>query len=219
MDKSEYVNIDRIKDKKLYNPQNKEEFEFETLYSSLNSNQLLYVVFFRRWGWVFCKAGALELSKTFVKVNKEYPNRLRFVGVGVEELGYDEFLKEGYFSSDLYVNRGKTIYKAMNFQKPGCLSCWGFCKKDVFKRLKNIDEKFAEKKLKTDVAVKSDQFQMGGSIMITPIGNVIFQHQDAYYGDHAKEDTIMEIINNYFGNDPLNGSRVIEETEKLSGRN
>jgi hypothetical protein len=220
MDIGDYVSIDKIRDKKLYNPTNKEEIEFETLYSKLNSNQLLYVVFFRRWGWVFCKAGALELSKTFAKVNKEYPNRLRFVGVGVEELGYDEFLKEGYFQSDLYVNRGKTIYKAMNFAKPGCLSCWGFCKKDVFKRLKNINENFAEKKLKTDVAVKSDQFQMGGSIMITPTGNVIFQHQDAYYGDHAKEDVILEIINNYFGNENANneGSREVDEDEKLSGR-
>ena len=113
-------------------------------------------------------------------------------------------------------------YKAMNFQKPGCLTCWGFCKKDVFKRLKNIDQKFAEKKLKTNIVAKSDQFQMGGSVMITPTGNVIFQHQDSYYGDHAKEEMIMEIINNYFVNEVasnnLNRKREIEETEKLSGR-
>ena len=126
------INVDKIKDKKLYNPTKKEEFEFETLYNTLNSNQLLYVVFFRRWGWVFCKAGALELSKTFVKLHKDYPNRLRFVGVGVEELGYEDFLKEGYFQSDLYVNRGKTIYKAMNFQKLFILSCWGFCTRKIF---------------------------------------------------------------------------------------
>jgi len=156
-----------------------------------------------------------------MKVNKEYPNRLRLVGIGLEELGYEEFLKEGYFQSELYVNKGKTIYKAMNFSKPGCLTCWGFCKKDVFKRLKNIEENFKEKKLKTDMVAKSDQFQMGGSIMITPSGNVIFQHQDSYYGDHAKEEVIMEMINNYFGNENANnnGNREIEETEKLSGRN
>jgi hypothetical protein len=116
-------------------------------------------------------------------------------------MGYDEFKKEGYFNNELYVNRGKTIYKALNFKSPGFLSCWGFCKKDVFKRYKDIETKFAEKKLKTDVNAKSDQLQMGGSIMITPSGNIIFQHQDSYYGDHAKEDVIMEVINNYFGND------------------
>lgn len=50
MDKADYISIDSIKDKKLYNPQKNEEFDFEKLYSTLNSNQLLYVVFFRRWG-------------------------------------------------------------------------------------------------------------------------------------------------------------------------
>ena len=214
MEKSDYINIDKIKDKKLYDPDKKEEIDFESLYKTLSSNQLLYVVFFRRWGWVFCKAGALELSKTFDKVNKEYPSRLRFVGVGVEELGYDEFKKQGYFKNELYVNRGKTIYKALNFQRPGCLTCWGFCKKDVFKRYKEIENKFSEKKLKTDVVVKSDQLQMGGSIMITPTGNLIFQHQDSYYGDHAKEEAILEVINNYFGNENpgINRSFKGEET-------
>ena len=189
MEKGDYINIERIKDKKLYDPDKKEEFEFDTLYKNLESNQLLYVVFFRRWGWVFCKAGALELSKTFEKVNKEYPGRLKFVGVGVEELGYDDFKKQGYFKNELYVNRGKTIYKAMNFQSPGFLE--------------DIENKFAEKKLKTDNAIKSDEFQLGGSIMITPTGNVIFQHQDSYLGDHAKEVAIIEMINNYFGNDNI----------------
>lgn len=109
----------------------------------------------------------------------------------------------------------------MNFQKPGLLSCWGFCKKDVFKRLKKIEEKFSGNNLKTDVDTKSDQFQMGGSIMITPTANVIFQHQDTYYGDHAKEDVIMEVINNYFGNEisENNGISQVEENEQLSGRN
>jgi hypothetical protein len=50
MEKSDYINIDKIKDKKLYNPEKKEEIEFESLYKTLSSNQLLYVVFFRRWG-------------------------------------------------------------------------------------------------------------------------------------------------------------------------
>jgi len=50
MEKSDYINIDRIKDKKLYNPEKKEEIDFESLYKNLNSNQLVYVVFFRRWG-------------------------------------------------------------------------------------------------------------------------------------------------------------------------
>ena len=217
MEKSDYINIDKIKDKKLYNPEKKEEIEFESLYKTLSSNQLLYVVFFRRWGWVFCKAGALELSKTFEKVNKEYPSRLRFVGVGVEELGYDEFKKQGYFKNELFVNRGKTIYKALNFQRPSCLSCWGFCKKDVFKRYKEIETKFSEKKLKTEVNTKSDQLQMGGSIMITPTGSIIFQHQDSYYGDHAKEEAILDCINNYFGDDNLKNNKSFKrETEAMN---
>jgi hypothetical protein len=50
MEKGDYINVERIKDKKLYDPDKKEEFEFETLYKNLSGNQLLYVVFFRRWG-------------------------------------------------------------------------------------------------------------------------------------------------------------------------
>lgn len=50
MEKGDFINVEKIKDKKLYNPEKKEEFEFERLYKTLSSNQLLYVVFFRRWG-------------------------------------------------------------------------------------------------------------------------------------------------------------------------
>jgi hypothetical protein len=50
MEKIDYINIEKIKDKKLYDPTKKEEMEFQSLYNSLSSNQLLYVVFFRRWG-------------------------------------------------------------------------------------------------------------------------------------------------------------------------
>jgi hypothetical protein len=55
-----------------------------------------------------------------------------------------------------------------------------------------------------DRDLKKDVLQMGGSFIITPQGKVLFEHIDSFYGDHAKEDEIFQVVRTYFQNETGN---------------
>lgn len=150
-----------------------------------------------------CRAGAVELSSTADKINFEYPNKVKFVGIGVDEIDFDDFKNQGFFKHDLFINKNKTIYKALGYQKPGCLSCFGVCNKNFLASVNKTNEKFKDDKKVKGVTWtgKADAFQMGGSLLITSNGDVVFQYVDSFYGDHAKETEILEAVNNFFNKD------------------
>ena len=75
--------------------------------------------------------------------------------------------------------------------------CFGLCTKNVFKRIKEIGQKFVDPQIKNEVPLKPDRFQMGGSLLINQQGNVLFMQQDTFYGDNVKEETLREILMNY----------------------
>lgn len=62
---------------------------------SLWQDQTALVVFFRRWGCLFCRVWAKEL-KDLAPALKE--NNVRLVGIGVDEVGLEDFVKGNYFS-------------------------------------------------------------------------------------------------------------------------
>jgi hypothetical protein len=144
-----------------------------------------------------CRAGAIELNTTAEKIGLDFPGKVKFAGIGNTEKGFDDFKEQGFFKHDLYINKNKTIYKALGYKKPGWLSCFGLCTKNYFKRLNDINNKYKQIGGNNDI-VKTDPFQMGGSLLITSKGEVIFQHIDSFYGDHAKETDIMESVTNYY---------------------
>ena len=174
----------------------KRELNFQEVWEELRPDQLIYVNFFRRWGCIFCKAGAMELNKTFDKVNEEFPGKLKFIGIGIEEEGYEEFKQQGYFKHDLYVNRNKTIYKALEYKSIGFLNCFGRCTRNYWTRIKAVETKFD--KITNDLTLKQDNFQMGGCLIINPAGNIIWQYMDSFFGDFAKDADILEAISDYY---------------------
>lgn len=62
---------------------------------SLWEDQDCVIVFFRRFGWLFCRLAAKQLSD--IKPQLDAHN-VRLVGIGVEELGAEEFIEGKYFS-------------------------------------------------------------------------------------------------------------------------
>ena len=148
---------------------------------------------------MFCRAGAMDLCKTYTKINSSFPGKLKLIGIGLELIGYEDFKKGKFFGEhDVYIDKNKGIYKALKMKRPGCLSCWGFCNKQVFAKKKDIDKNYADQKLGMSVDFKKDLFQMGGSLLISPKGLIILEHIDAFYGDHVKEEDLMEACRNYF---------------------
>lgn len=102
----------------------------------------------------------------------------------------------------MYINPGKTIYKALGYKKPGCLQCYGFCYKDGLKKIKNaLSTTHNNKKLKFQNSSGAEHFQLGGSMLLNAKAEIIFQHSDKFPGDFAKEQEIFEAINEYYINE------------------
>lgn len=147
---------------------------------------------------MLCRAGAIELCRTFDNINMDYPNKIKVVGIGLEMTGYEEFKREKYFSHDIYIDKTKAIYKAMKYKKPGMLSCWGMCVKSFLEKQKNVLENHKDRKFTVTFDLKRDLFQNGGSLLIDSKGQILLEHMDSYYGDHVKEADIIEAIQNYY---------------------
>lgn len=58
-------------------------------------NQVCVIHFLRRFGWPLCRLGAKQLSAIKPQLDA---NNVRLVGVGVEELGVEEFVQGKYWS-------------------------------------------------------------------------------------------------------------------------
>jgi hypothetical protein len=123
---------------------------------------------------------------------------VKVVGIALQEYGYENFKKLKLFKHELYINPGKTIYKALGYKKPGLLACFGFCMKNLFKRINQAKEKYKDKNISNSLNIKSDNSQLGGSLLITPEGQVIFKYVEGFIGDHAKEEDVIEAIVNYY---------------------
>lgn len=144
---------------------------------------------------MFCRIGALELTKTIEKVEDRFGDLVTFVGIGFDEVSLDEFISKKYFpKGKLYINPNRTIYKGLNFNKPGCYSCWGFCQKKLFDKYKELNKKQPN----INGNFKGDFTQLGGAFLIDWQGTLLFQHTDKYLGDHASETDIISSISSYF---------------------
>lgn len=67
-------------------------FQMETL-ESLWKEKSCVIIFFRRWGCLFCRQWAKDLGQISNILNN---NNIRLIGVGPEELGVEEF-RDGKF--------------------------------------------------------------------------------------------------------------------------
>jgi hypothetical protein len=150
-----------------------------------------------------CRMGAYELSKTIEELNKEYDNKIRCVAVGVMEDGYEEFITNFFPIYPTYININMTIYKALKYNKPGFLKCFGLCVKGVVKKLNDAEEKLKTYNLKDNIGYKitKNMLQLGGAFLLNNQADILYCHIDNYVGDHPSSDEIKEAINNYFDRD------------------
>lgn len=60
--------------------------------------QTCVILFMRRFGWPTCRLHIKEVSTIHPRLEA---NNIRFVGIGVEELGVEDFVKGGFFPGGL----------------------------------------------------------------------------------------------------------------------
>lgn len=85
---------------------------------SLWKDSTCVVVFLRRFGCVFCRQSAMEISKLIPVLNR---NNVRLFAVGLEDFGHEEFVQGGYFKGDLYIDVDEASYKEIGYKKYGTI--------------------------------------------------------------------------------------------------
>lgn len=68
------------------------------------------IIFFRRFGCLFCRQSAKEISQIHPILTK---NNIKFIGIGYDEFGVKDFINEGYFTGEIYLDPLKVNYKAL----------------------------------------------------------------------------------------------------------
>jgi len=101
--------VSKIKQNVLRNPKDDSTTTFEDLWK----DQRCVIVFFRRWGWPYCRLAAREIS-AIQPLLKEH--NVRLIGVGVEQFGVEEFIQGNYFDGEVYVDDGKKSYQSLDFK-------------------------------------------------------------------------------------------------------
>ena len=112
-----------------------------------------------------------------------------FYGVGFDMVGFEDFKKKQYFKGKLFIDEGKSIYKSLGY-KQGKVS--GLFNSEFKKRYKKANQKG----IKGDF--KGDGYQLGGTVVLSPSGEVIFHKRQKYYGDDPTEDEITSCVEDYF---------------------
>lgn len=68
---------------------------------SFYQNHTCVITFLRRFGWAFCRLGARELSSLKPQLDAK---GVRLIGIGLEELGLEEFQKGEFFAGGEYLS-------------------------------------------------------------------------------------------------------------------
>lgn len=208
---SEALQAPNIKLEKL--PEEKLE-SLSEIYSSLSEYQLLHCHIFLKFYWNIWRIGVIEASTSIKKSNLQYNNYIKSIYICRQRKGIDDFMKLNLIDTKMiYVNSSMSLFKILNFKNPGLFECFGFCHKNLQKRLVHkltLYPSLPNVKWKYEL-----NQQLGGSILINKQGKVVFIYKMKYLGDHCPSDLIISFAKSYFGlNMTLNLMNNNEKKEK-----
>jgi len=86
---------------------------------SLWAEKTVVILFMRRFGCLFCRQAAMELSALHPVLTA---HDVRLVGIGLEELGVAEYVNGEYFSGELYLDFNRQSYTALGYRRPSIFS-------------------------------------------------------------------------------------------------
>jgi len=115
---------------------------------------------------------------------------VRLVGVGLEELGSEDFIKGQYFSGELFVDLKQESYTEMKMKRHGYFSIWP----SVFGK-KGRAETSRAKTLSIEGDMKGDGFLMGGTIVVSAGGKEsLLEFKQEGPADHVENTAILKAL-------------------------
>lgn len=172
--------INQIGTQKVRNVSSGEVLELKSFWEQQN----VAIVFFRRWGCMFCRLWAKELSE-IAPILKQH--NIKLVGVGVEEAGSKEFSEGKFFDGDLYYVENISTYQQLGFKRFNVLTILTSL---LWKQSRDAISKGKAMGLSGDM--KGDWVQVGGAALVEKGGNLLRYFVQTGPADHLSNLEILK---------------------------
>jgi len=160
-----------------------EKVQLETLWKDTTT----VVIFLRRFGCIFCRQSALEISKILPILKA---NNIRLIGVGLEDFGYEEFVEGNYFKGELYLDIEEASYKQIGYKKYGTFG--------VLMSLLQKTARDAVAKSKADGIsgnLRGNGLQTGGTLIVSEGGTkILMDYRQTNPADHVANSEILKAL-------------------------
>ncbi|XP_059470150.1 prostamide/prostaglandin F synthase-like [Neocloeon triangulifer] len=151
--------------------------------STLWETQPTVVVFFRRWGCLFCRLWAHDL-KQIAPILKE--NNVRLVGVGPEDIGVEDFVAGKFFDGELYIDTEKKSYNGLGFKRFNWFSVMASL---ITKTARDAMGRGKANNLGGDM--RGDALQNGGALVVGTGGKLLYSFRQEGPADQVPNSTIL----------------------------
>ncbi|GBL76212.1 Prostamide/prostaglandin F synthase [Araneus ventricosus] len=136
----------------------------------------------------FCRLAAKQLSEIKPKLDE---HNVRLVGIGVEELGVQEFIDGKFFAGDLFIDVEKKCYKDLEYKRYGFLNLIPA----LFTKTSR-DAISASREAHLGGDLKGDYYQVGGTLVVKKGGEkVLLNHKQESLADHVDSKEVLKCLN------------------------
>ncbi|XP_034837635.1 prostamide/prostaglandin F synthase-like isoform X1 [Maniola hyperantus] len=149
-------------------------------------DQDVAIIFFRRWGCIFCRLWAKELGEIASILKK---NNVRLVGIGLETAGSKEFIDGKFFDGDLYYVEDLSTYQSLGFKRFNVVTIltsllWKQSREAIVKG----------KSLGVGGDLKGDWVQTGGALLVGQGGELLRHFTQTGPSDHLSNKEILQLF-------------------------
>jgi len=135
---------------------------------------------------MYCRLAAREVSAIKPILDS---NNVKLVGVGLEDLGVEEFLEGKFFDGELFIDTDKKSYNALGFKRFGFLGLFPA----VLSSLARAAQGRA-KGLKLGGNMAGDGYQNGGALVVEKGGKTLYHYVQEEAPDHASNAEILKAL-------------------------
>jgi len=111
------------------------------------------------------------------------------IGVGMEELGLEEFVKGNYFDGELFIDMKKKSFQAFGFKRLGFFGAIGSI---LGKKGRDMISEAKTKGIEGNL--KGDAMQNGGTIVVAAGGKLLLMYMQESPADHVDPDDVLKAL-------------------------
>lgn len=116
-------------------------------------------------------------------------NNVRFVAIGLEELGVEDFVKGGFFTGEIYIDLKKECYKKLGFRRLNVLTLMPAL---LNKSSRNALSESKQKKVGGNM--QGDGWQNGGTLIVDKEGKALLTYKQENPSEHVDLNEVLKAL-------------------------